>query len=98
MHSETTRDYANAHLDELFQKAVDDRDFVIVRRECGEDVAIIALDDLASLMGTANLLRGPKNARRLLNALRRTNGQEPGPESVEELWEELGIARPAQAS
>ena len=98
MHSETTGDYATAHLEELFQKVVDDRDFIIVRRECGDDVAIIALDDLASLMETANLLRGPEDARRLLQALRRTNGQAPGPQSVDELREELGIARPAQAS
>lgn len=98
MHSETTTDHARAHLDDLFQQVVDDRDFIIVRRECGDDVAIIALDDLSSLMETANLLRGPEDARRLLQALRRTNGQEPGPQSVDELWEELGIARPTHAS
>ena len=50
-------------------RAVDDREVIVVRRRAGGDVAMIAADELESLLETAHLLRSEKNAERLLAAL-----------------------------
>ncbi len=42
-------------------------------------------------METAHLLRSPRNARRLLAALRRAKGRAGKPEPVEKLRQELGL-------
>ena len=52
--------------------AVQDRDIVRVRRRQGGDVALIAAEELESLLETAHLLRSPRNAQRLLQALNRS--------------------------
>ena len=41
----------------------------------GDDLAVIAADELESLLETAHLLRSPKNAERLLTALFRARGE-----------------------
>lgn len=70
---ETTYSQAREQLKSLMDRAVDDREVILVRRRSGDAVAIIAADELQSLMETAHLLRSPKNAQRLLAALRRAN-------------------------
>ncbi|MGH9662311.1 MAG: prevent-host-death protein, partial [Bryobacteraceae bacterium] len=47
--------------------------------------------ELASVMETAYLLRSPRNAQRLLSALRRARRGRGKPESVEKLRGELGL-------
>jgi antitoxin YefM len=66
---ETTYSQAREHLKSLMDRAVDDREVIVVRRRTGGDVAMIAADELESLMETAHLLRSEKNAERLLLAL-----------------------------
>ena len=44
---------------------------IVVKRRNGGDVAMIAADELSSILETAHLLRSPKNARRLAEALKR---------------------------
>ena len=48
----------------------------VVRRRDAEGVALVPVDELAGLQETAQLLRSPKNARRLLTALRRAEKAE----------------------
>lgn len=62
---------ARAELATLMDRAVDDRETVIIERRGRESVALIAADELRSLQETAHLLRSPSNARRLLAALQR---------------------------
>ncbi|NCX11745.1 MAG: prevent-host-death protein [Betaproteobacteria bacterium] len=50
----------------------DEREVVVVKRRGHPAVAMIAADELASLMETAHLLRSPANAARLLAALGRS--------------------------
>ena len=50
------------------ERAVDDREVVLVRRRSGEAVAMIAADELQTLLETAYLLRSPRNAERLIAA------------------------------
>jgi len=60
----------------------------VIHRLASEDVALVAADELRSLMETAHLLRSPRNVQRLLTALVRAQDQELAEETVEELqWE-----------
>jgi antitoxin YefM len=64
---------------------------VIVRRRGARDVALVPADELAGLLETAHLLRSPKNARRLLTALRRAERGKGRPETVERLRRSVRI-------
>lgn len=64
---------------------------VIVRRKGSGDVALVPAEELAGLMETAHLLRSPKNARRLLSALRRAARRQGKPETREKLRREMGL-------
>jgi antitoxin YefM len=88
---ETTYSQAREHLKTLMDRAVDDREVVVVRRRSGGAVAMIAADELQSLMETAHLLRSPKNAERLLAALARARAGDVPPMMVESLAESLGL-------
>lgn len=78
----TSYTHARAHLAELFDRAIDDREVVVVDRRGRESVAILAASELAALEETAHLLRSPKNAERLLKALERARGRELEPSST----------------
>lgn len=68
---ETTYTQLRETLASVLDCVGDDREIAIVRRKGVRDVALIPADELAGLLETAHLLRSPKNARRLLGALRR---------------------------
>ena len=71
---QTTYSQAREQFKSLLDRAADDREVVIVRRRTGGDVAMIAADELSSLLETAHLLRSPANAERLMAALARARG------------------------
>ncbi len=64
---------------------------MIVSRKRNKDVALVPTMQLKSLMETTHLLRSPKNARRLLAAVRRAQGRRGKPESIEKLRQEMGL-------
>ena len=88
---ETTYTALRAGLAGFLDQVTDDREVVFVRRRGARDVAIIPADELSSLMETAYLLRSPKNAARLFEALRRAENGEGRVETVEELRESVGL-------
>jgi antitoxin YefM len=55
----------------LLDRVTEDRDVVLIRRRGRQRVALVAADELEGLLETAHLLRSPRNAARLLAALRR---------------------------
>lgn len=89
--NQTTLTEANQHLAELCSQVIADRDVVIITRPDGENVALIAEDELKSLMETVYLLRSPKNAARLLSALEDAKARTMKPQSLKELRQELEI-------
>ena len=89
---ETTYTSLRKRLASVLRQVADDHEVVIVRRRSAKDVALVPAEELAGLMETAHLLRSPKNARRLLAALRRAQGRTGRPESVENLRQEMGLA------
>jgi antitoxin YefM len=91
MANETTYTSARANLKALLDQVADSREPVFIHRRGGDDVALVAADELRSLMETAHLLRSPKNAERLLRALTRALGKRGRASSVERLRKELGL-------
>ena len=91
------------HLRENLAAILDDviaqQDVVIVRRKGAReervhgrntrDVALLPATELAGLIETAHLLRSPRNARRLLAALRRAESGRAQPSSVRDLRREI---------
>ena len=71
----TTYTSARRNLEELLDEVTQNRETVIIRRGDGDDVAMIAADELRGLVETLHLLRSPENARRLLTALRRAQAR-----------------------
>lgn len=85
MPTETTYTNLRENLAGILDRVVDEQEIVVVRRKGERDVALIPAAELAGLIETAHLLRSPKNARRLLAALRRAERRKPGPGSVAQL-------------
>jgi antitoxin YefM len=89
---ETTYTRLRAELASLLDRVTNDREVVVVRRRRAPDVAIVPADELAGLVETAHLLRSPKNARRLLKAMKRAERGAGHAASVDTLREEAGLA------
>jgi len=88
---ETTYTSLREKLASVLDQVSNDQEVVIVRRRGAKDVALVPADELAGLMETAHLLRSPKNARRLLAALRRAKLGKTKPRSVDKLRREMGL-------
>jgi antitoxin YefM len=88
---ETTYTSLRERLASVLKQVADDHEVVIVRRRSAPDVALVPAEELASLMETAHLLRSPRNARRLMRALRRAQGRAGKRETVGKLRQEMGL-------
>ena len=88
---QTTYTLARANLAQLWDEVTQNRETVIIQRRGSEDVALIAADELESLMEVAHLLRSPKNAERLLTALQRAQKGSVAPQTISELRREVGL-------
>ncbi len=75
MTKETTYTFARGTLALLCDEVAETRKPFIIRRRGARDVALIAADELESLIETAHLLRPPKNAQRLLAAFQRARSK-----------------------
>ena len=85
MATETTYTSLRENLASVLDQVVDQQETVIIRRRGARDVALIPAGELAGLIETAHLLRSPRNARRLLAALRRAERGKTKPANVAEL-------------
>jgi antitoxin YefM len=94
--TETTYTSLRQSLASVLDRVANDREVVIVRRKGDQRVALVPADELAGLMETAHLLRSPRNAQRLLSALRRATVGKGKPEApskaLDKLRREMGVA------
>jgi antitoxin YefM len=83
----TTYSAGRERLASLIEDVISTREVALITRRGYEPVAIIPAEELVSLVETAQLVRSPKNARRLLQAiLRFYQGGEEGTEmSLDEI-------------
>ncbi len=88
---ETTYTSLRERLASVLDQVANDQEVVIVRRRGAKDVALIPADELAGLMETAHLLRSPRNARRLMAALREARQGKGKRMSPEQLRREFGL-------
>ena len=90
---QTTYSNARANFASLCDEVTENREIVVISRRKGGSVAMIAADELESLIETTHLLRSPANAERLLAALDRALKREGEPSSVETLRQETGLEK-----
>ena len=88
---QTTYSNARNNLASLLEKVTDEQEIVVINRRGREDVALVSASELSSLLETAHLLRSPKNANRLLTALRRAQNKAEKTETLEKLKQEFDI-------
>lgn len=88
---QTTYTNARANFAGLCDEVTENREIVLIRRRKGNNVAMIAADELQSLVETTHLLRSPKNAERLLSALERALKGGETTSSVALLRSEVGL-------
>ena len=86
MNISTTYTDIRKNLKSSFDKVIREHIPLLVTRKNGGNVVILSEDDFEALEETAYLLRSPKNAKRLLEAMKRNNGI-----SLEELKNEIRI-------
>ena len=87
----TTYSNARANLAKLCDEVVDNQRIVIISRRGRHDVALVSADELSGLLETVHLLRSPKNATRLLTALKRAKTKKTRTKSVAALRKEIGL-------
>ncbi len=81
------------NLNVLLDRVVNDREIIYIKSQSGENVALIAADELQSLLETMHLLRSPKNAERLLNAISRARTNVEDSQTSDDLRKELGLVK-----
>ena len=87
----TTYSQLRENLAKVWDEVEDTQEPVIVKRRGPRDLALIPADELESLRETAHLLRSPKNARRLLEALVRAQQGESERVELTVLRDRIGV-------
>lgn len=83
-YSETRSNFAS-----LWDKVIDQREPLTIHRRGVEDVVLLPAAELKSLQETAHLMRSPKNAKRLLEALMSSFEQQGETTDIEALRKEM---------
>ncbi len=90
---ETSYAQTTPNLNVLIDRVINDREIIYIKSQSGENVALIAADELQSLLETMHLLRSPKNAERLLNAIGRARTNPADSQTPDDLRKELGLVK-----
>lgn len=88
---ETTYTGARKNLATLMDQVTDTHEPVLIRRRGKAPVALIAAEDLSSWMETVYVLRSPKNAQRLREAITWVESGQGEPVDLDELAQRLGL-------
>ncbi len=85
---------ARNNLASILDQVTDDCEVVVIKRRGRAAVAMISADELSSLLETEYLFRSPKNAERLMSAIKQV--EEGGGEvsTIEQLRKEFGAEKP----
>ncbi|MGA9381317.1 MAG: type II toxin-antitoxin system Phd/YefM family antitoxin [Phormidium sp.] len=86
-----TYEQTQANLDELCNQVVDSQNVVIIERDDGKKVALIAADELSSMEETIYLLSSPANVACLYAALEQAKSGTIKPQTINDLFEELQL-------
>lgn len=84
---------ARANLAKLLDEVSLNKEVVIIKRKNVENVVLVSESELSGLQETAHLLRSPRNAKRLLQALFKVNENTETPQSISELKREFSLEK-----
>lgn len=82
---------AKDNLAKLLDQVYDHRQVMVIKRRNKKNIALIAEDELSSLLESVYLLRSPENAKRLLRSLEWAASGEGTPQSLEDLKQEINL-------
>ena len=88
---ETSYTQARAAFASLLDRVAEDHEVVLIERRGRPRVAMVNAEEYSSLLETAHLLRSPRNATRLLSAVRRALRGQGKRQTVASLRRELGL-------
>jgi antitoxin YefM len=83
---------ARESLASVIEEVISTREEVVIQRRGYEAVAVIPANELSGLMETAHLMRSPKNAKRLLEALLRSYRGGGSEMDLDEISREVGLS------
>lgn len=88
-----TVDYDQAlnQFSEICDRVIAESNYVILERGDRENVAVISAKELSSLLETLHLLKSPKNAIRLFDALEEADSRTVLPKTLDQLMQEVGL-------
>jgi antitoxin YefM len=82
---------ARANLAELMDKAEEDREPIVITRHGKPSAVLISVEEWESMEATLHLLRSPRNAARLFEAIAQIERGEGVEMSLEELRRQVGL-------
>ncbi|HUU28416.1 MAG TPA: type II toxin-antitoxin system prevent-host-death family antitoxin [archaeon] len=88
---QTTYSNLRANLAKYLRQVTSDNEVVVINQRGREPVALIAASELNGLLETAHLLRSPRNAKRLIDAISRAADGKVKPSSLDQLRKEVGL-------
>ncbi|WP_099239282.1 type II toxin-antitoxin system Phd/YefM family antitoxin [Synechococcus sp. BDU 130192] len=88
---ETSYSHARANLATILDQVHDQSQIMVIKRRNHKNIALIAEDELSSLLESVYLLRSPANAQRLFQAMEWAAEDKTAPQTLEELKGELGL-------
>ncbi len=91
MTTQVTYTQARGNLAQLLNNVSLNNEVVVIKRRDAESVAIISEKELNGLLETSHLLRSPKNAQRLLSAIKSALDKNTKASSLNELKIEFGL-------
>lgn len=94
MSLEVSYSEARNNLASLMDQVTDDCEVVVIKRRGHEAVAMISAAELSSILETEYLFRSPKNAERLMSALKQVEAGGGKVITIEELRKEFGAEKP----
>jgi len=89
---EVTYTQARQNLASILKQVTDDREIVLINHRGNAKVAMIAEEELASLLECVHLLKSPKNAQRLYEAMAALENGQGQVRTIEELRQERGLS------
>ncbi len=91
---QTTYSNARTNLASLLDRVTDEQEIVVISRRGHEDVAMVSAAELSSMMETEYLFRSPKNAKRLISAMKQVRAGGGETTTIEALRKEFGAEKP----
>lgn len=89
---------ARNNLASILDQVTDDCEVVVIKRRGHEPVAMISESELSGLLETEYLFRSPKNAKRLMAAIKQARAGGGEKTTIEALRKEFGAERPGKKS